>query len=111
MGNGRIDFVHNTCLYCSSSFQKAKSRSPLFASTAPTCPKCGLVQPHRSHVVSPQEEQKLLSDRIEILNQRLVSLQSLSFGLDRQRSSLASTERNQSRLSASASDACSPSAD
>lgn len=111
MGKGRIAFVHKTCVYCSSPSQNTKSRSPLFATTPPTCPRCGLVQPHRSRDVSPQEEQKLLSERIEILNQRLASLQSHSFGLDRERSSLASTEPNQRRLSASASDACSPSAD
>jgi hypothetical protein len=107
MGHGGIGLVHNTC---SSPSQKTKlkSRSPLFAITPPICPKCGRVQPHRSHDVSPQEEQKLLSDRIEILNQRLASLQSQSFDLDRERSSLP-IRPNQPRLSASASDACSPS--
>jgi hypothetical protein len=82
MDNGRVDWVHSACVYCRSPSQNAELKS--VSITPPTCPKCGLVQPSRSYEppLSLQEERKLLSDRIELLDRRLASLQSPLSGLD-----------------------------
>jgi hypothetical protein len=76
---GRIDLRHNTCVYCSSPSQnnKVKSAPPNFSMTGSRCPKCGHVRSYGSQepAFSPQEEQKLLSERLDVLNRRLASLQ------------------------------------
>jgi hypothetical protein len=71
--------TNNCCIYCRSPFRisRLKPGSQSFAITPPTCPKCGLVQPYklRDPALSLHEEQRMLTDRIDILNRRLASLQ------------------------------------
>jgi RNase P subunit RPR2 len=84
---GRIDLRHNTCAYCSSPSHntKLKSAPRSFSMTRSTCPKCGRVRPYGSQepAFSPQEEQKLLSERLDVLNRRLASLQNQFSDVDR----------------------------
>jgi len=85
MENSRNDVLRETCEYCNFQDRSLKSTRGSFPKKAPRCPKCGLVQPSRSQQLpfSLQEEQKRLSDRIDLLNQRLAALQSNCWDLDR----------------------------
>jgi hypothetical protein len=78
MDDANIDEIKNSCVYCRSPFRipKLKPGSQTFSITPPACPKCGLVQPYklREPALSLHDEQKLLTDRIDILNRRLASL-------------------------------------
>jgi hypothetical protein len=89
MGNGRIDLLHNTCVDCGSPVQRPKLKSGSgprsFSMAVSICPKCQRVRSYRSQepAFSPQEEQKLLSERLDVLNRRLASLQNHFSDVDR----------------------------
>ncbi len=81
MDDARLHRPPAACLYCRVLFRNTKLPAGSQSFLPPTCPKCGLVQPFAScePPLSEQEERKLLSDRIDLLNRRLASLESPLF--------------------------------
>jgi ssDNA-binding Zn-finger/Zn-ribbon topoisomerase 1 len=86
MGNGGIDLLHYTCVDCGSPVQRPKLKAPRsFSMAVSTCPKCRRLRSYRPQELafSPQEEQRLLSERLDVLNRRLASLKNHFSDVDR----------------------------
>ena len=77
MGDSRTHFHISSCIYCNSQLRQSgpKSASP-FSTARAACPHCGRMQPSRP--LELQDEHKRLSERIDLLNRRLASLQNNS---------------------------------